>query len=87
MNYRFLIWILCPSFLVSIMAVGFLISVISPDDVVFFGHHPDISDEGIYTLGFFVIWLFCGLSSTLSMYIIPGIKPVDDSKKVDHHLI
>jgi len=87
MNYRFLIWILWPSFLVSIMAVGFLFSVISPDDVVFFGHHPDISDEGIYTLGFLVIWLFCALSSTLSMYIIPGIKPVDETKKTDNHLI
>ncbi len=86
MRYRFLIWILWPSFLVSIMAVGFLFSVITPEDVVFFGHHPDISDEGIYTLGFLTIWLFCALSSTLSLYIIPGIKPIEE-KKIDKHLI
>ena len=31
------------------LAEGFLFSFVQPDDLVFFGHHPNISDEGIYT--------------------------------------
>ncbi|MDH6503895.1 hypothetical protein [Polynucleobacter sphagniphilus] len=73
MKYRILLWILWPSFLVSGLAEGFLFSFVQPDDLVFFGHHPNISDEGIYTLGFFAIWIFCALSSALTTYILPGI--------------
>ena len=73
MKYRILLWILWPSFLVSGLAEGFLFSFVQPEDLVFFGHHPDISDEGIYTLGFFAIWIFCALSSALTTYILPGI--------------
>ena len=57
MKYRLLIWILWPSFLVAGMAEGLLFTVIHPQDLLFFGHQPDISDEGIYTIGFFVIWI------------------------------
>lgn len=73
MKYRILLWILWPSFLVSGLAEGFLFTFVQPDDLVFFGHHPNISDEGIYTLGFFAIWIFCALSSALTTYILPGI--------------
>jgi hypothetical protein len=72
-KYRIFLWILWPSFLVSGLAEGFLFSFVQPDDLVFFGHHPDISDEGIYTLGFFVIWIFCALSSALTIYILPNL--------------
>ena len=85
MKYRILLWILWPSFLVSGLAEGFLFSFVQPDDLVFFGHHPDISDEGIYTLGFFAIWIFCALSSALTTYILPGIDT--DSAGKDRGLL
>lgn len=85
MKYRILLWILWPSFLVSGLAEGFLFSFVQPDDLVFFGHHPDISDEGIYTLGFFAIWIFCALSSALTTYILPGINT--DSAGKDRGLL
>ncbi len=85
MKYRILLWILCPSFLVSGLAEGFLFSFVQPEDLVFFGHHPDISDEGIYTLGFFAIWIFCALSSALTTYILPGINT--DSAGKDRGLL
>jgi len=74
MTSRLLIWILWPSFLVAGMAEGFLFSVVQPSDLVFFGHHPHISDDGIYTIGFFLIWLFCGLSSALTAYLLSGTE-------------
>jgi len=84
-KYRILLWILWPSFLVSGLAEGFLFSFVQPDDLVFFGHHPNISDEGIYTLGFFAIWIFCALSSALTTYILPGINT--DSAGKDRGLL
>jgi hypothetical protein len=84
-KYRILLWILWPSFLVSGLAEGFLFSFVQPDDLVFFGHHPNISDEGIYTLGFFAIWIFCALSSALTTYILPGIDT--DSAGKDRGLL
>jgi hypothetical protein len=74
-----------PSFLVSILAEGLLFSIVHPAELLFFDHHPNISDEGIYTIGFFVIWIFCSFSSALTAYILPGINP--DTKNSDKSLI
>jgi len=86
MKYRLLIWILWPSFLVASMAEGLLFSMIQPDELMFFGHHPDISSEGIYTIGFFIIWSFCAFSSALTAYILPGIDAGSGTDS-DHSLI
>ena len=87
MKYRLFIWILWPSFLVSGLAEGLLFSMIHPDDLLFFGYHPDISDEGIYTIGFFMIWMFCALSSALTAYILPGIEASSDGLQKDRGLL
>jgi len=87
MKYRLIIWILWPSFLVSGLAEGLLFSMVHPDDLLFFGYHPDISDEGIYTIGFFMIWMFCALSSALTAYILPGIEVSSDGVQKDRGLL
>ena len=86
MKYRLFIWIMWLSFLVSILAEGLLFTIIHPADLLFFGHHPNISDEGIYTIGFFVIWIFCSFSSALTAYILPGIDS-EGGKNSDRGLI
>ena len=86
MKYRLFIWIMWPSFLVSILAEGLLFSVVHPADLLFFGHHPEISDEGIYTIGFFAIWTFCAVSSALTAYILPGIE-APGNKEIDRGLL
>ena len=86
MKYRLFIWIMWPSFLVSILAEGLLFSVVHPTDLLFFGHHPNISDEGVYTIGFFIIWIFCSFSSALTAYILPGIY-ADGEKTSDRGVI
>jgi hypothetical protein len=68
------------------MAEGLLFSLLHPQDLLFFGHHPELSDEGIYTIGFFVIWTFCAVSSALTAYILPGIESKGE-KDVDRGLI
>ncbi len=86
MKYHLLIRILWPSFLVAGMAEGLLFSLLHPQDLIFFGHHPKLSDEGIYTIGFFIIWAFCAVSSALTAYILPGIESKGE-KEVDNGLI
>jgi len=86
MKYRLFIWIMWPSFLVSILAEGLFFSIIHPAELLFFGHHPNISDEGIYTIGFFVIWIFCSFSSALTAYILPGIT-ADEDQSSDRGLL
>ena len=86
MKYHLLIWILWPSFLVAGLAEGLLFTLLHPQDLLFFGHHPELSDEGIYTIGFFVIWTFCAVSSALTAYILPGIESKGE-KVVDRSLI
>jgi len=85
MKCRLFIWIMWPSFLVSILAEGLLFSIVHPAELLFFGNHPNISDEGIYTIGFFVIWIFCSFSSALTAYILPGINA--DAQNPDKSLI
>jgi hypothetical protein len=68
------------------MAEGLLFSLLHPQDLIFFGHHPKLSDEGIYTIGFFIIWAFCAVSSALTAYILPGIESKGE-KEVDKGLI
>lgn len=71
MRLRQIIWILWPSFLVAGIAEGLLFTVIHPDDILLFGEPIALSNEGVYTLGFLIIWLFCAISSALSFFVLP----------------
>lgn len=71
MRLRLVIWILWPSFLVAGIAEGLLFTAIHPEEILLFGEPLGISNEGIYTLGFFIIWAFCALSSTLTIFVLP----------------
>jgi hypothetical protein len=78
MRSRLLIWILWPSFLVAGIAEGLLFTAIHPEEILLFGEPLGISNEGIYTLGFFIIWAFCALSSALTVFVLQ--KPRDRAK-------
>jgi hypothetical protein len=78
MRSRLLIWILWPSFLVAGIAEGLLFTAIHPEEILLFGEPLGISNEGIYTLGFFIIWAFCALSSALTVFVLQ--KPRDSAK-------
>lgn len=73
MKTRLLMWILWPSFLVAGLADGALFTVIDPQDLHFFGGALDASRETAYTVGFLVCWVFCALSSGLSLYLVPNL--------------
>lgn len=85
MRLRLVIWILWPSFLVAGIAEGLLFTAIHPEEILLFGKPLGISNEGIYTLGFFIIWAFCAISSALTVFVLPkpGGSPKTRSDEVD----
>lgn len=61
--------ILWPSFLVAIVAEGFLFSLVDPQEMHFFDSPMELPPLAVYTIGFFCLWLFCALASMLSCYL------------------
>jgi hypothetical protein len=66
-----MMWVLWPSFVVAGLADGLIFTLVNPADLVFFDQPVDFPKEGIYTMGFFVMWFFCALSSAITLFIIP----------------
>ncbi len=72
MRLRWLMWVLWPAFLMGGAAAAVVFSVVDPGDLSFFGHPVEASRQAVYTVGFLVAWLFCALSSGLTLYTMPG---------------
>jgi hypothetical protein len=85
MKSRLLIWVLWPSFLIAAIAEAAFFAAIHPEEILLFGEPLAISNEGIYTLGFFVMWAFCAASSTLTVFVLPksGERPKLGSDESD----
>ncbi|WP_341249147.1 hypothetical protein [Cupriavidus pauculus] len=71
MRLRWLMWVLWPAFLMGGAATAVVFSVMDPGELNFFGHPVEASRHAVYTVGFLVAWLFCALSSGLTLYTMP----------------
>jgi hypothetical protein len=60
--------VLWPSFLVAIVATGLFFSAFHPDDLYPFGEQTDVSNLGIYTIGFLLFWLITAISGIGTLY-------------------
>ncbi len=87
MKTRLLLWILWPAFMTACLGEGLLFSLVDPEELIFFGHSIELSHEGIYTIGFFIIWALCAFSSALTLYILPGVLGDLKGDAVDRGLI
>jgi hypothetical protein len=87
------IWILWPSFLVAVAAVGVFFSLFDPMEFSIEGEALASTRLGAYTIGFFVFWAFAACSSGLTCFLQrsaadvnrlcplePGDRPVDCPK-------
>ncbi len=79
MNRRSWIWILWPSFLVACLAEGLLFSFISPEDIIIFGRPVEVSQQAIYTIGFFMLWGISAISSALTYLMLPNPRQDESS--------
>ena len=81
MRLRWLLWVMWPAFLMGGVATATVFSIVDPSDLRFFGHPVDASREAIYTVGFLLAWLFCALSSGLTLYTMP--TPLSDTDELE----
>lgn len=72
MKLKLAMWVLWPSFLAAGLAEMAVFSIVDPMDLVVFGKHTETSREAVYSLGFFLLWAICALSSALTISVLPG---------------
>jgi len=65
-------WILWPSFLVAAVAEMVFFAVFDPGELTLFGHSLELSRIAVYSIGFFMFWIFAAASSGLSLYLQRG---------------
>lgn len=62
-------WILWPSFLVGGVAEAVFFTLFDPLDLHLFGNPLEWTRVGVYTVGFFVFWIFAAASSALTCFL------------------
>lgn len=67
---RLLMTILWPSFLMAIISVGIVFSMVDPETLVIHGENIELSNEVIYSLGFFIFWFLGALASGLTALLM-----------------
>jgi len=63
------IWILWPSFVVAGIAEAVFFTLFDPADLRLFGAPLAASRTAVYTLGFFLFWLFAAASSAFTCFL------------------
>ena len=66
--------ILWPSFLSACVASGLLFSLVNPEQLILLDRRIQLSNLGVYTIGFFVCWLLGTISSSLTVFLSSNSK-------------
>ncbi len=61
-----LMWIAWPAFLMAGVLEMVVFAVVDPRDLHWYGQPLTLSNEGVYTVAFFVFWIIAMLSSALT---------------------
>lgn len=75
---RFLMQVLWPAFLMSIVAEGVFFSMIDPHELTVVGLHLADSREAAYTVGFLVFWAMFTVSNALTYLLSHTAEPPID---------
>ncbi len=69
MNTKTAIWILWPSFLVGGVGEILFFTVFDPQELYLFGEPTSLSRLAVYSIGFFLCWMFAAASSALTCFL------------------
>ena len=69
--WMFIVW---PSFLMAGVMEIAVFAMVDPQDLHLFNQTIDVSRQGIYTLSFFIFWIICAASSSLSFFLYMETK-------------
>ncbi|KPK19313.1 MAG: hypothetical protein JSU71_06190 [Betaproteobacteria bacterium] len=72
-----LIWILWPSFIVGGVAEAVFFTLFDPSELAIFGESLELSRLAVYSLGFFLFWLFAAASSAFTCFLQRGSDEVN----------
>ncbi len=72
-----IIWILWPSFIVAGVAEAVFFTLFDPSDLAIFGESLELSRMAVYSLGFFLFWLFAAASSAFTCFLQRGSDEVN----------
>ena len=75
-------WVLWPSFLMAGVMEAMVFAVLDPSDMTWWGQSPiDWPRSAVYTVSFFIFWLLCSVSSSLSLFLAlsPPADPVSEA--------
>jgi hypothetical protein len=62
-------WILWPSFIVGGIGEVLFFTVFDPKELYLFGEPASLSRLAVYSIGFFLCWLFAAASSALTCFL------------------
>ncbi len=80
---KYLMWILWPSFIGAGMGVGIVFSLIDPTELVVLGQPMHLPRLAAYTLGFFILWSICAVSSAVSSFLQATEHRVQAASSID----
>jgi hypothetical protein len=70
--------VLWPSFIAAGIANSLFFTFFEPQVLLYAGGYPEMSNTGVYSVGFFLFWLLTSVSSGMTSYFV---KPCDDVNK------
>ncbi len=71
MQWRALMWVLWPSFLMAGIASAIVFALVDPLDVAIFGYIR-LERDFLYAAGFFFFWLIAAGASALTLFMAPA---------------
>ena len=71
------IWILWPSFVVGGIGEVLFFTVFDPKELYLFGEATSLSRLAVYSIGFFLCWMFAAASSALTVFLSLPAKEVN----------
>lgn len=71
MQWRALMWVLWPSFLMAGVASAIVFALVDPLDVAIFGYIR-LERDFLYAAGFFFFWLIAAGASALTLFMAPA---------------
>jgi hypothetical protein len=71
------IWILWPSFIVGGIGEVLFFTVFDPQELYLFGEPSSLSRLAVYSIGFFLCWVFAAASSALTCFLQRGSAEVN----------
>lgn len=81
------IWILWPSFIVGGIGEVLFFTVFDPKELYLFGEPASLSRLAVYSIGFFLCWVFAAASSALTVILqrsaaeVNGICPLGPTQR------